>query len=111
MEFLEQVQDDEGTGGTFLNTVCESFAMSMPRVQALQMLVSSQPSEVSSDLGDLFKLDSTFLGIRFGGWITGLHLKENNLFLLKTGGEAQFESTTKRCPVKLWPAGAWWCAA
>ena len=33
--------------------------------------------------GGPFKLDSTFLGIRFGGVITGLHLKENNLFLLK----------------------------
>ena len=46
MEFLEQVQDDDGTGGTFLSTVCESFAMTQPRVQALHALVSSQVAEV-----------------------------------------------------------------
>ena len=101
MEFLEQVQDDEGTGGIFLNTVCESFAMSMPRAQALQTLVSSQSSEVSSDMGDLFKLDSTFLGIRFGGVITGLHLKENNLFLLKTGGEGPIRVNHQEMPSQI----------
>ena len=98
MEFLEQVKDEDGTGGTFLSTVCESFAMTQPRVQALQALVSSQLSEVGMDLEDLFELNGDFLGARFGGQIRGLHLKEDNLFLLKTGSEGAIRVNHQELP-------------
>ena len=101
MEFLEQVHDEDGTGGTFLNTVCESFSMQPTRVQALKALVSSQVVEAGADLEDLFVLNDDFLGARFGGQIIGLHLKEDNLFLLKTGGEGAIRVNHQEMPSKI----------
>ena len=98
MEFLEQVQDDDGTGSTFLSTVCESFAMTQSRVQALHALVSSPSAGDGVGLDDLFELSVDFLGARFGGVIKGLHLQEDNLFLLKTGGEGAIRVNHQEMP-------------
>ena len=101
MEFLEQVQDEDGTGVTFLNTVCESFAMGQPRVHSLQTLVSSQSANAWVDSDALFELDEGFLRGRFGGVIKGLHLKEDNLFLLKTGGEGSIRVNHQEMPSQI----------
>ena len=98
MEFLGQVPDEEKVGQTFMATVCESFAMTQARMDALQALVSNEGANSEQVGNDIFELDGDFLGGRFGGSVKGLHLMEGNLFLLKTNGEGSIRVNHNEMP-------------
>ncbi|MDA0729013.1 MAG: ATP-binding cassette domain-containing protein [Bacteroidetes bacterium] len=80
MEFLHHTPEHH-TGHMFLRTVCESFSMTEPHKDALMTLVVHG---VEANNPALFTLDDRVLGKRFGGKMVGLHLEEQNLFLVRT---------------------------
>ena len=85
LEYLHEVPDHE-TGKLFLKTVSESFSIEETRLLALQSMVD-QPVLGDHDETELFELNASFLGRRFGGNMVGLHLEEGNLFLLRAADE------------------------
>ncbi|MEY3010322.1 MAG: hypothetical protein RLZZ314_964 [Bacteroidota bacterium] len=80
MEFLHHTPEHH-TGHMFLRTVCESFSMTSAHKDALMALVLHG---VEAEHPALFSLDERVLGKRFGGRMVGLHLTEQNLFLVRT---------------------------
>lgn len=82
LEYLHQVPDHE-TGRLFLKTVSESFSIEPSSLAAMTSMVSEPVSVSRTHVDGLFEVDSIFLGRRFGGKLIGLHLKEDNLFLLR----------------------------
>jgi len=83
LEYLHDVPD-HNTGKLFLKTLSESFNIEADHLAAMHSMVSDPISQSRGDFEQLFELDESFLGKRFGGRIIGIHLEEGNLFLLRS---------------------------
>ena len=101
LEYLHEVPDHE-TGKLFLKTVSESFSIEETRLLALQSMVD-QPVLGDHNETELFELNASFLGRRFGGKMVGLHLEEGNLSCFGLQMKVSSASTTKTFSRGWWP--------
>ena len=83
LEFLRELPDPE-MGQVFLRTVVDTFNMEDDTYQAMQMLVNKVET-LDGDTAGMFALSEETLDGRFGGMVAGLHMEEQNLFLLRAG--------------------------
>ena len=81
LEFLRELPDPE-MGQVFLRTVVDTFNMEDDTYQAMQTLVNEVGS-LDGDAAGMFALSEEVLEGRFGGMVAGLHMEEQNLFLLR----------------------------
>ena len=108
LEFLRELPDPE-TGQAFLRTVVDTFNMEDDTYQAMQLLVN-RVDDLDDSASGTFILTQEALEGRFGGMVAGLHMEEQNLFLLRAGGDHELRINHEPVPtnsvVMLAPGGS-----
>ena len=108
LEFLRELPDPE-TGQVFLRTVVDTFNMEDDTYQAMQLLVN-QVEDLDDSASGTFVLTQEALEGRFGGMVAGLHMEEQNVFLLRAGIDQELRINHEPVPtnsvVMLAPGGS-----
>ena len=97
LEFLRELPDPE-MGRVFLRTVVDTFNMEDDTYQAMQRLVN-EVNDIDGTAAGVFVLSHETLQGRFGGMVAGLHMEEQNLFLLRAGVDQELRINHEPVPM------------
>lgn len=97
LEFLRELPDPE-MGKVFLHTVVDTFNMEDDNYQAMQRLVN-EVNDIDGTAAGVFVLSHETLQGRFGGRVAGLHMEEQNLFLLRAGVDQELRINHEPVPM------------